>query len=1131
VPMGSAWRIVLKRGAADWLILTAVAVTVVLATTLLAAGPIYSDSVTLGALRRTLESAPADEANIEISVRVRPDAVSVANDVVGPQIARAFAAVEHDVHESASAEAYTLPDQVDDGVADIAVFQYFEGVEDHASLISGAWPKRSEGPHEAVISDLLASNLQLTVGDVVPVTNRRDQTVRVVLIVSIYGTPNAADPFWYNDQLALETVTHSPSFNTHGPFIVDRETLLQDLTAVNNQVRWRVITNIDSIMIEDRPSLIGNLGLLKDRLNDAGGPQLAPTSTNYDDFAVDGSLRSILLEADRSLTVTRSGVLMLSVQLSILAGLALVLTAGLLVDSRRIETDLLRSRGATSDQILRMSLAEGAMLTLPAAAVAPWLAVGVLALLDRFGPLASIGLELDPSPTVSAFILSFLAALGCMAALAAPAYRSSRSFSESYVKRGRQESRSELQRAGVDLALLAAAAIGFWQLSVHSETITTSVRGRLGIDPLLVAGPAVGLVAGAVLALRLIPLLARLSDRMAGATKSTVPALSAWQISRRPARYARSALLLIMAVAIGVFAATYSVTWIQSQEDQAAFDVGADVRVLPNRRLHQSIEDIHLRSALRGIETVAVVMPLVRVSGAGSDSEATRRFVMLDAAQAADVVRIREDIGPDFVEAMESLVARRPSLASVSMPGEPMRVSVLFDVEVDPIPENIVLHEDPIVCFCPSVRVIVQDGDGLLHRIDLGDLAVDSGPQRLEADLLRRLDDGQEVEPTYPLALIDVEVRSPTPLDVSRKAVLTFGGVFTSPQPDGESWALVTNLDESSWESAATSVADAFVQPAISSMTSIRRWMRRQFTHGRATVDGLVFEIVTGRVFSRFPLPGYFSIRPSGTTITEPFPVVTTTRLMEALELEIGTELRLRELRIRHDAAVIVSSVEDFPTVDPTGGEAIIIDLPTFQMAGYESGKPIPVADEYWISAGGGETGDLSTLLRGSPYDSLRVIDENQAAELRKTDPIALGAMGSLSMGFVAAAVFASVGFAVSATVSARERLTEFALLRALGLSNPQLGAWLAIEQAALVALSLGLGTAIGLLLSWLALPLISVTQVGTVPIPSLTVQYPWSTILLLELAVVGSLAVIVTVLITLLRRLGLGSLLRLGVD
>jgi hypothetical protein len=808
---------------------------------------------------------------------------------------------------------------------------------------------------------------------------------------------------------------------------------------------------------------------------------------------------------------------MLSVQLSILAGLALVLTAGLLVESRRTETDLLRSRGATSDQILRMSLAEGALLTLPTAIVAPWLAVAVLALLDRFGPLASIGLELDPSPTVGSFVLAILAALGCMAALAAPAYRSSRSFSESYVKRGRQESRSELQRVGVDLALIAVAGLGFWQLSVHGETITSSVRGRFGIDPLLVAAPAVGVVAGAVLALRLIPLLARLSDRVAGATRSTVPALSAWQISRRPARYARSALLLIMAIAIGVFAATYTVTWNQSQEDQAAFDVGADVTVLPNRRLNQSIDDIHLRSAFRGIESVAATMPLVRVSGAGSDSGPTRRFVILDAAQAADVVHIRRDLAPGFAEAMESLVANRPRLATVSLPGEPIRISALFDVEVDPLSEDTALPEDASVCFCPSVRLVVQDGDGLLHRIDLGDLAVDSGPQRLEADLVSRLESGQELAPTYPLSLVDVEIRSPTPLDRGRGATITFSGVFTSFVREGESWVLATNLDRASWDSSVTAVAQAYLQPLMA--------------EGREVADGVAYQISTGRVFGQFPLPAFFSVRPSGTTTMEPFPVLMTARLLEGAELEIGTELRLRDLRIRHDLAVIASTVTDFPTVDPTGGEAVIIDLPTFQMAGYESGKPIPVTDEYWISASDGETGDLSTLLGGSPYDALSVIDATEAAELRKTDPIALGTMGSLSMGFVAAAVFASVGFAVSATVSARERLTEFALLRALGLSNPQLGGWLAVEQAALVALSLGLGTAIGLMLSRVALPLISVTQAGTIPIPALTVEYPWSTILLLELAVVGSLAVIVAVLITLLRRLGLGSLLRLGVD
>ena len=49
----------LKRLAADWLILTAAVVTVVLATVLLASGPIYADAVTLSALQR---STDMDEA-------------------------------------------------------------------------------------------------------------------------------------------------------------------------------------------------------------------------------------------------------------------------------------------------------------------------------------------------------------------------------------------------------------------------------------------------------------------------------------------------------------------------------------------------------------------------------------------------------------------------------------------------------------------------------------------------------------------------------------------------------------------------------------------------------------------------------------------------------------------------------------------------------------------------------------------------------------------------------------------------------------------------------------------------------------------------------------------------------------
>jgi ABC-type antimicrobial peptide transport system permease subunit len=144
---------------------------------------------------------------------------------------------------------------------------------------------------------------------------------------------------------------------------------------------------------------------------------------------------------------------------------------------------------------------------------------------------------------------------------------------------------------------------------------------------------------------------------------------------------------------------------------------------------------------------------------------------------------------------------------------------------------------------------------------------------------------------------------------------------------------------------------------------------------------------------------------------------------------------------------------------------------------------------------------------------------------------VALGTIGALTVGFVAAAVFAAVGFAVSATVSTRERLIEFALLRALGLSPRQLGSWLILEQGVLVLVSLLFGTVIGVILTAAILPLTTLTQDGGPAVPEVIVLYPWGAVAGLQLAVVAVLGVIVTVLTALLRRVGLGSLLRLGED
>ena len=166
-----------------------------------------------------------------------------------------------------------------------------------------------------------------------------------------------------------------------------------------------------------------------------------------------------------------------------------------------------------------------------------------------------------------------------------PPFLTTRSFAAVHGKVARGETAGIGQRLGLDLALVAVAAIGLWQLRHYGAPLTRSVQGTLGLDPLLIATPALGLLAGAIVALRIVPLLAQLAERVAAGGRGLVPSLGSRQLARRPLRYTRAALLLMLAMAMGVFAVSYTWTWAASQRDQATFQIGADLRVQPGTRV------------------------------------------------------------------------------------------------------------------------------------------------------------------------------------------------------------------------------------------------------------------------------------------------------------------------------------------------------------------------------------------------------------------------------------------------------------------------------------------------------------------------------------------------------------------
>ncbi|HAX26242.1 MAG TPA: hypothetical protein DCX80_14570, partial [Chloroflexi bacterium] len=159
----AAWRVILKRGRADWLILAAALLIITLATTLLSSGPIYAAAVSLSGLHRTLHDAPVAAANVQISARIVPDDLQRFDDAVVRVGSGAFAATGGPIARTGVSDSYALPNQQD--VRDLAVFSFFDGIENHATMVDGRWPQTMSNPIEAVLSDEAGRLLGLSVGN------------------------------------------------------------------------------------------------------------------------------------------------------------------------------------------------------------------------------------------------------------------------------------------------------------------------------------------------------------------------------------------------------------------------------------------------------------------------------------------------------------------------------------------------------------------------------------------------------------------------------------------------------------------------------------------------------------------------------------------------------------------------------------------------------------------------------------------------------------------------------------------------------------------------------------------------------------------------------------------------------
>ncbi|MGZ8563463.1 MAG: FtsX-like permease family protein, partial [Candidatus Limnocylindria bacterium] len=792
----AAWRVSLHRTRADWPIIAAAWLIVLLAATLLAAGPIYSNAVSLAGLHRVLHDAPIADANVEVTARVDPAEAPASLDQIIAQLHALARGTTVDVVASGRTDSYTLPGQDPEHVHDLVIFGFLEGIEEHATLLAGAWPLSvaPDAPMQVAIAEPTAETLGLQPGDQLSLLSRleADRTLDVV-VAGTYRINDPAEAYWWGDPTLVDGMEESPQYRTFGPLIATRDDLLARAAGNTVPLTWHAFPRIDELGIEQIGPLRAGLHALPSRVEETTPGRFPRVRTGLDE---------ILEASERALLVSWTGILLLMAQLAILAGYALVLTAALIVDHRRLDTALLRSRGAGPAQMAGLALAEGLLLAVPAGLAGPWLAAAGLRGLNLAGPLAGIGLEIEPRVTGDAYLAAGAAAVACALLLVLPALFAARSFASEQSGRSRHETRTMGQRLGLDVALLALTAVGIWQLRLYGAPLTRTVHGALGLDPLLVAAPAIGLLAGGVVALRLLPLLAQAAEGLLARGRDLVGSLGTRQLARRPLRYTRASLLLMLAMSMGIFAVSYATTWITSQRDQANYQVGADLRVTPATG-PAALPGWSLATAYTSAAGVSLAMPVERGRAQYRQGGSAGELLALDPATAGQTVAIRADLtSTSLATLFDPLTAARPAVDAERAAGRPHRHHVQATLSIDALegdPQS--RPPDPIDLATLSgeslltASVYLLDARGLVYRFDATASPYEAGAQEIFVPLGGRTTAAQAAISAagasfeYPIQVIGVDLVVSLPRTTHATAgTVALTGIASSETRDGSDW-------------------------------------------------------------------------------------------------------------------------------------------------------------------------------------------------------------------------------------------------------------------------------------------------------------------------------------------------------
>ena len=1124
----TAFRIAVRRLNGNRRLMAAVAVGVVLAVALMASTSIYRNALQDLGLQTDLRRVSDADLDVRILNAAHGLSGGLAEesfDVIGRRL-RIPSDYISDVKKSLTSATFFMTDvggiPPEEDPRDRARVLWFEGVQDHIELVDGRWPDAAPAatPDQPPVIDVAigtdaAASGGFTLGETRDIhASWRDDALPIqIRVVGLVRPIDYNARYWG----VRRDHFHVPVEKTDAfAFFAPRATLIDAMSGYMPELRARLEVYAQ---VERSAFVADDAGLAAVRFRAA----FESIAKEIDRARVETDVVTVLNDYETKEFFSSIPLLVLTLQIVGIVLFYLVLVSTMVVERQSSEVALLKSRGAGLGHIMSISTIEGLILVALALGVGPLVAREAIAFLGYSPAFEGLtgGARLSVELTTEVYIWAAIGAALSFIALLWPAWRSNRATVVHFARStSRPEDKPAFQRYYLDLVVVGVGALLFFQLQDSGSLVTEDLFGGLQQDPLLLVAPAVFVVTVAVLFLRLFPLVLSIFGGIARIVGGASMQMVLWHLTRAPVQPGRLALLLIMATSLGMFGGTFGATLDKSFDDRASYQSGAALRLADLRTSGASVQMLEEDLAdAPGIDKSAYVVRANASFSRGALDVTDASVLGIDPETFGDVLWFREDFAVDDARELISR-ATGPEFETeqIVIPADATFVGMWLWMP------------DTSGAIAPSLRM--QDGHGRFRDVALLGLPRgrgfgvgaehDEGWRFLYGDLFV----GSGAPHVGPWTLQGVNIRT--------AGATNFGGTL--------------GFDAIQY-THQTSIPDDIITAGFEDSVIIESFEQQ----GRWTVftdtsrDGPLPD--DARLSPEQTRDGEFGMRyiwnrdvrtglPRGVRLTgpdAPVPVIVSNDFLAEASLDMGAIIKLSMSSV-YVPVQIVGSFDLFPTWEPENARSLIIanrDYLYYRVNRNPATIGAVAPNEVWIQPTDDEgLRQLRTFLEVTPPWKHDAFDVDAIRNLQDEDPlVAAGWEGLLFLTFVAIVLLAALGFLVASVLVAQQQQGEFAVLRTMGFSLPQVLLVVGIEKILIIAVSMGLGTVVGLQLGTMMLEFVGFVETGETVLPPFVTVTDWATIGgaygVLGLVFLGAIAVIVA----LYMRMTIGQILRIGAD